>query len=199
VAAVDRGRVITNPARRSRVPVELVLAVAVVAPAFGVLLLGGWIGVGLAPDGVLGAAIACSVAWLAADVQLLRYARGIDDASSRRAFVGIAVVAFAFGCAGFFFAGGRRLRTQAEDAVLYSIVGLLIALVVAGPWSALTAGRRFASVDPTSAVRNLASRARASDRVVVALVVLAVLACYALALWSAQPAGTILDKVSKTV
>jgi hypothetical protein len=176
-----------------------VLAVALTAPAFGLLFMGGWMGVGLAPDAVVGAAIACVLASMAADVQLLRYARGIDASSSRRALVAIVVVAFAFGCVGFFFAGGRRLRVQAEDAVLYSIVGSLIALVVAGPWSVVTAGRRFASVDPTSARGNLASRARASDHVVVAMVVPALFACYALARWSAQLARTILDKVNRTV
>jgi hypothetical protein len=66
------GGVMTNRGGTPRVPVEVVLAVALTAPAFALLLLGGWIGVGLAPDEVLGGAIACSVSWLAADVQLLR-------------------------------------------------------------------------------------------------------------------------------
>ena len=81
----------------------------------------------------------CGIAWLVTTVALIVHIVRFDARRLLRA--GAAAALVTFGAAGIDFATGAqsRLRQGAEDAVLYGIAALTVAMIVALAWAALTA------------------------------------------------------------
>jgi hypothetical protein len=85
------------------------------------------------------AVVVCGIAWVTATIALVVYVVRIDARRLRRAGTATALIAFGAASIGFAMGAQSRLRQGAEDAVLYGIAALMVAIVVALAWAALTA------------------------------------------------------------
>jgi hypothetical protein len=137
--------------------------------------------------------------WPVLDAYLLAVAWRKD----RRAVWPIAAAVMVVACIGSFvgllIGAEVRWRVAAENVVLFGAIGAAAGTALIVPIDALRSGRPWTSLRPFVTASGTLQRVGQSDRAMLMLLILIVIACLAFAMIGAQPARMILDKVSTTV